>query len=129
MKIKALMIVMALTAALTGCSVFSSGPEIAMGPNIENIPVVMPAGSKGSLIDAVIIAANRRRWIPSKISNTQVRCTIAQRSNLIIVDVIIAPDGKSFSIRGAESNLTLAKYNQWVNNLQREIVKQASVTR
>ena len=48
-----------------------------------------------------------------------------QREHLVVVDVI--PVGaKAFSIRMVQSNIPVRKYDQWVNNLSREIVLQAS---
>ena len=42
----------------------------------------------------------------------------------VVVDVVLAE--KSFSIRKVNSTVPERKYNQWANNLQREIVHQAS---
>ena len=55
-----------------------------------------------------------------------VRCTLSQRKNLVVVDVV--PNGpQSFSIRPVECNIPPRKYDQWVNNLIREIMYRAGL--
>lgn len=103
----------------TGCRT-SRYSDVPM--SFENISVVM-SGNR-SLSDAVLIAANHHRWKPQVLSPNLVRCTIIQRSNVVVVDVVLAE--KSFSIRKVNSTVPERKYNQWANNLQREIVHQAS---
>ena len=45
--------------------------------------------------------------------------------HLVVVDVV--PNGSNaFSIRFVQSNIPVRKYDQWVNNLSREIVFQAA---
>jgi hypothetical protein len=50
---------------------------------------------------------------------------LSQREHMVVVDVV--PIGeKAFSIRMVQSNIPVRKYDQWVNNLSREIVMRAS---
>ena len=63
--------------------------------------------------------------MPQAQADGSIRCTLSQREHLVVVDVV--PVGnKAFSIRMVQSNIPVRKYDQWVNNLSREIVLQAS---
>ena len=74
---------------------------------------------------AIMAAATRRRWLPQAQAGGTIRCTLSQRDHMVVVDVV--PNGEqSFSIRMVQSNIPVRKYDQWVNNLSREIVYQAS---
>ena len=124
MKIKKLFAV-ALCAAigcgLVGCS--STGADGYAPAQIENVAVTLAPGR--TLAGAVTAAATRRRWLPQTQANGTIRCTLTQREHLVVVDVV--PNGEqSFSIRLVQSNIPVRKYNQWANNLSREIVLQAS---
>ena len=96
-------------------------PEPAPQP-VENVTVTLAQGR--TLKNAVMTAATRRRWLPSAQGNT-IRCTLNQREHLVVVDVVLT-DERTFSIRQVQSNIPVRKYDQWVNNLSREIVFQAS---
>ena len=61
------------------------------------------------------------------LSDDVYRLTITQRSHICCVDVVMKKD--SFSILPFESNIPVAKYNQWVNNLEREIRHRANRAR
>jgi hypothetical protein len=90
---------------------------------VENVSVTLAQGR--TLSSAIMTAAARRRWVPQNQANGTIRCTISQREHLVVVDVV--PNGEqSFSIRPVQSNIPVRKYDQWVNNLSREIVFQAS---
>ena len=124
MKIKKLFAV-ALCAAigcgLVGCS--STGADGYAPAQIENVAVTLAPGR--TLAGAVTAAAARRGWLPHAQANGTIRCTYSQRQHLVVVDVV--PNGEqSFSIRLVQSNIPVRKYNQWANNLSREIVFQAS---
>ena len=69
-------------------------------------------------------AATRRRWVPS-VAGSTVRCTLVQRQHLVEIDVVLE-GADSYSIKCVSCNVPLAKYQQWINNLQREIALQAS---
>ena len=118
MKImKVAILIAGLGFGIAGCST----PEAAPQP-VENISVTLAQGR--TLQSAVMAAAARRRWTPSSQGNV-VRCTLSQREHLVIVDVVLSDD-RTFSIRQVQSNIPVRKYDQWVNNLSREIVFQAS---
>ena len=124
MKIKKLFAV-ALCAVigcgLVGCS--STGADGYAPAQIENVAVTLAPGR--TLAGAVTAAATRRRWMPQAQANGTIRCTLTQREHLVVADVV--PNGEqSFSIRLVQSNIPVRKYNQWANNLSREIVFQAS---
>ena len=121
---KKLIIVMMVGAVgLAGC--LSSGPkqETTLPENIENVSVVVAQGR--SLKDAVAAAAVRRRWIPSEVDATTVRCTLLQRSHKVVIDVCLI-DERHYSIRVVECNIPARKFAQWINNLQREIARYAA---
>lgn len=44
----------------------------------------------------------------------------------MVVDVVPGDGGKSFSVRPVESNISVRKYDKWVNNLCRDIVNRTS---
>ena len=124
MKIKKLFAV-ALCAAigcvLVGCN--STAVDGYAPAQIENVTVTLAPGR--TLASAVTAAAARRGWLPHAQANGTIRCTLSQREHLVVVDVV--PNGdQSFSIRLVQSNISVRKYNQWVNNLSREIVFRAS---
>ena len=96
-------------------------PEAAPQP-VENVTVTLAQGR--TLQNAVMTAATRRRWVPSAQGNV-IRCTLSQREHLVVVDVVLT-DAQTFSIRQVQSNIPVRKYDQWINNLSREIVYQAS---
>ena len=100
-----------------GCFTSASAPQ-----PVENVTVTLSQGR--TLQSAVMTAATRRRWVPSAQGNV-IRCTLSQREHLVIVDVVLTDD-RTFSIRQVQSNIPVRKYDQWVNNLSREIVFQAS---
>jgi len=105
---------------LSGC--FSMGAK-SLPPDVESVSVMVREGR--TLREAVIVAATRRRWMPSEIDPSTIRCTLVQRSNKVIVDVVLIDD-RRYSIKMVESNIPAAKLSQWANNLQREIAKQAA---
>jgi hypothetical protein len=98
---------------------------IGVGEPVIDAPVIVADGY--TLERAVLAAAVRRRWTPAKFSDDVYRLTIRQRSNICCVDVVMKKD--CFSILPVESNISVAKYNQWVNNLEREIRYRASTAR
>ena len=104
-----------------GCATFSD-PEPISPPPITGISVV--AKDRESLVKAVVMAATRRRWVPS-VAGSTVRCTLVQRKHLVEIDVVLE-GADSYSIKCVSCNVPLAKYQQWINNLQREIALQAS---
>lgn len=90
---------------------------------VEDVSYVLAPGR--TFEGAVCRAAARRRWAPQKISAETIRCTLVQREHRVVVDVV--QKGSSFSIRLVESNIPIPKYNQWVDNLRREIVARAAL--
>ena len=112
----------ALGFGLSGC--FTASVEQGTPTPVENISVTLAPGR--TLAGAITAAASRRRWLPQAQANGTIRCTLSQREHLVVVDVV--PNGeRAFSIRFVQSNIPVRKYDQWVNNLSREIVYQASL--
>ena len=111
----------ALGFGLAGC--FSTSVEPGSPTPVENVSVTLAPGR--TLAGAITAAATRRRWLPQAQPDGTIRCTLSQREHLVVVDVV--PNGeRAFSIRFVQSNIPVRKYDQWVNNLSREIVYQAS---
>ena len=104
-----------------GCSMFSD-PVPINPPPITGISVVVK--DREALEKAVVAAATRRRWVPS-VAGSTVRCTLVQRKHLVEIDVVLE-GANSYSIKCVSCNIPQAKYQQWINNLQREIALQAS---
>ena len=120
-KLVAAAMLAAMGCGICGCFSTSEAPG-APAP-VENVSVTLAQGR--TLSSAIMTAAARRRWVPQNQANGTIRCTISQREHLVVVDVV--PNGEqSFSIRPVQSNIPVRKYDQWVNNLSREIVFQAS---
>jgi hypothetical protein len=115
---KSLLSIMCLVA-LTGCSTVR---DIGVGSPVVDVPVFVAEGH--SLERAIVSAAQRRRWLPKKTDEKTYRLTIVQRKNRCVVDVVMNGN-KSFSILPVESNISVRKYDQWVQNLWREIVHRA----
>lgn len=109
-------------AALAGCETFFDF-EAEPQP-VENIAVRLAPGR--SFEGCVVTAAARRRWLAQTLPNGTIRCTLRQRSNLVVVDVVPGDGDKSFSVRPVESNISVRKYDKWVNNLCRDIVNRTS---
>jgi hypothetical protein len=98
---------------------------IGVGEPVIDAPVIVADGY--TLERAVLSAATRRQWSAVKTAENVYRLTIRQRSNICCVDVVMKKD--CLSILPVESNISVAKYNQWVNNLEREIRYRASTAR
>ncbi len=115
----------AVGCGICGCASFGDGKDpyaVEMPVAIENVAV--PPGKP--LNAAIFAAAARRKWIPQLQSDGTVRCTILQRGNVVVVDVV--PTGeRTFSIRHVQSSIPVRKYNQWADNLSREIVYRATL--
>ena len=119
---KSLLILICL-ATLAGCSTFM---DVGVGAPVLDVPVFVAEGY--SLEQAIVSAAQRRRWLPKKTDEKTYRLTIIQRKNRCVVDVVMNGE-KSFSILPVESNIPVRKYDQWVQNLWREIVHRANIAR
>lgn len=114
------LLMLAMVVAMSGCSLFQS---VGTGAPVKDVQVTVAQGK--SLADAMISAANRRGWTVAKNADGSYRLSILQRSNRCIVDVVLNGNA-SFSILPVESNIPVRKYDQWVNNLQREIIHRAA---
>ena len=68
----------------------------------------------------VSVAAVKRGWTPQVVSHSEVRCTMANRSGRVVVNVIKRPHGE-FSIQRVSSNIPGKSYNLLVNSLRQEI--------
>lgn len=112
-------LIAAFVALLAGCA---SMQTTGTGAPVKDVPVVVASGQ--TLEQAVLASAARRRWTATKQSATTYRLTIDQRGNRCVVDVVMNGNA-SFSILPVESNIPVRKYDQWVNNLQREITMRA----
>ncbi|MBR2981661.1 MAG: hypothetical protein IKC80_00365 [Kiritimatiellae bacterium] len=106
---------------LAGCSAFQT---IGVGSPVVDVSVFVAEGY--SLDRAVISAAKRRSWVPNRRDEKTYRLTIVQRKNRCVVDVVLNGN-ESFSILPVESNITVRKYDQWVQNLLREIIHRAEI--
>ena len=115
---KKMLMVGAALVVLMGCSSTPKAPP----PDFNNIAVTVAAGK--SLKDVIAASATRRRWFVTEVSAKELRCSILQRSNKVEIDIVIQGP-TTYSIRFVTSNIPEAKYLQWVNNLQREIRKNA----
>ena len=109
-------------AMCCGCAMCSDPVSISPSP-ITGVSVVVK--DREALEKAVVMAATRRRWVPSVKADSTVRCTLVQRQHKVEIDVVLE-GANSYSINCVSCNIPLAKYQQWINNLQREIAWQAS---
>lgn len=116
---KKMMLVMTAFLAFAGCRLFQS---VGTGAPVENVQVTVATGY--SLEKALHSAADRRQWSPQKLKEGVYRLTINQRNNHCCVEVHLNGN-ESFSILPVSSNIPVRKYDQWVNNLQREICHRA----
>ena len=82
-----------------------------------------------SMKHAIILAATRRRWSAVELKPGVIRCTLLNRTHEVQVDVVYTET--EFSIRYANSQdmdydpaqrTINRKYNQWVRNLEKEIL-------
>lgn len=119
-KVVSTTLIAAVCCGMVGCSTTS---EQTVPTPVENVAVEYAQGR--TFANAVNTAATRRRWLPQAQADGSIRCTLSQREHLVVVDVVPVGD-KAFSIRMVQSNIPVRKYDQWVNNLSREIVLQAS---
>ncbi len=117
MNVRCFLIASLILQCFVGCR------AIGTGDSVINSPAYVAEGY--SLERAVMAAANRRRWSVEKLSENTFRLTIHQRTNLCSVKVTTG-DG-CFSITPIASNITIAKYNQWVRILEREIRHRANL--
>ena len=115
--------------AAGGCALFGGRSGAAM-IKVENSPVTITNGLP--MKEIVMKAAHQKMWRPEALEDGKVRCTLNIRAHEVVVDVLYTDS--SFSIRYVSSvnmnydptlNTISPKYNQWVRNLQREIVGQA----
>ena len=113
----AIAICMGMGCGIIGCA----STEVPI--QAENVSVILAPGH--TLPVAIAAAAARRGWLPQKQEDGTIRCTFQKRDNLVVVDVV-PNDKQSFSIRRVQSNVSVRKYNQWVNNLVHDIVFSAS---
>ena len=118
--------IMLLTAG--GCALFGGrrGAEIL---NVENCPVTIVG--EQPMKEIVMRAAHQKLWRPEDVADGKVRCTLNLRAHQVVVDVLYTES--TFSIHYVSSvnmnynpaqNTISPKYNQWVRNLQREIIGQ-----
>ena len=133
MNRKAKYLVSPLAVCLAGLFVVTSGcmSDGACGDGASSLPaeisnVAVPTKDRESLKRAIVVAATRRRWTPSEIAPNVIRCTLIQRSHRVEVDFTLTKDN-TYSITCRFCNIPKKKYDQWINNLQREIVKQLSM--
>lgn len=110
----------AVAVLLGGCSLFES---VGTGDPVRDIQVTVSEGK--ALYDAMMSAANRHHWTVTANADGAYRLSHFQRKNRCIVDVTLNGN-ESFSILPVESNIPVRKYDQWVDNLRREIIFRAS---
>ena len=126
MKTIKMMVCMAMLVLASGCALFG-GRRVVPVQEIADCTVTI-TGEK-QMKDIVMRAAHQKLWVPQAIEDGRVRCTLNLRAHQVVVDVVYAES--SFSIRYVSSenmnydsgtNTINPKYNQWVRNLQREII-------
>ncbi len=123
MKTMAVALVAGLSCVLAGCMSSDTATATTAPAPVENVSVELAPGR--TLQSAIMAAAAHRRWLPTKQADGTIRCTLSQREHMVVVDVVPVGE-KAFSIRMVQSNIPVRKYDQWVNNLSREIVMRAS---
>ena len=120
MKMIGCVAISVLGLCMAGCSTPSSADAVTP---VENAPFAARNGK--TFAQAVTTAATHRRWVPEARENGVIRCTFVQRNHKVVVDVV-QTSATTFSVRYVESNIPARKYDQWVNNLTREIAYQAA---
>lgn len=128
MKVVKTLLCMLCMSVVCGCALFGGRRGEEIQP-IENCPVTIVG--KQPLKEVIMRAAHQKLWTPQEVDEGTVRCTLNLRGHQVVVDVVFAES--SFSIRYVSSenmnydptlNTISPKYNQWVRNLQREIIGQ-----
>ena len=115
-----------LVAAAAAVALFSGCASGGLPERPCEIHGVQYTLAPGRTFESVVVdAAARRRWMAHRLANGTMRCTLLQREHRVVVDVVPAPGG-TFGIHLVESNISARKYNQWVENLRREIVFRAN---
>ena len=115
------LVLVAAVAALPAVAVFSGCVSGSSEIPREIRSVQYTLAPSRTFESAVAEAAKRRRWMAQKLANGTMRCTLEQREHRVVADVVPMPGG-TFDIRCVESNIPAKKYNQWADNLRREIV-------
>lgn len=115
------LVLAAAVAALPAVAVFSGCVSGSSEMPREIRSVQYTLAPSRTFESAVAEAAKRRRWMAQKLANGTMRCTLEQREHRVVADVVPMPGG-TFDIRCVESNIPAKKYNQWADNLRREIV-------
>ena len=113
---KKVFVILLAASACAGCSVFE-----AVGTGAPVYDVAVTVSKSGELKSALYAAAARRKWKVSEVGGEVYRLEIVQRANRCVIEVTLKGDD-SFSILPVESNIPVRKYNQWVDNLRREIL-------
>ena len=112
-----------------GCAMFGGrrGEPIQ---DVDNSTVTIVG--EQTMKEIVMRAAHQKRWVPVAVDEGTVRCTLDLRGHQVVVDVLCLDSAFSIHYVSSEnmnhdpdSNTINPKYNQWVRNLQREIVGQA----
>lgn len=120
---------LAMVVLMCGCAATGGRRSVAI-QNIEGCTVTVVNGQP--MREIIMRAAHRKLWLPQAVNDGTVRCTLNLRGHQVIVDVLYTDS--TFSIRYVSSenmrydpktNTISPKYNQWVRNLQREIVGQS----
>ena len=103
----------------TGCTSSRIG---GLPPPSENVMYVLAEGK--TFQQVVVRAAAKRRWESQLMDNGAIRCTLRQRKNVVVIDIV--PTGHQlFSMRPVQSNIAMRKFEKWIANLKRDIVIQA----
>jgi len=127
-KFASTLFVLSLSMVLTSCLGLRTGPVY----NINNAPIVAPAGKKLSLKDieaAIKVAGARLGWEMKTIKPGYIEATLRVRSHVAIVNITF--NRTSYNINYKDSiNLKYkagrihTNYNGWIENLDREIKAQ-----
>ena len=101
-------------------------------PSIDRVPVTVVKAGRG-MSEVIRTAAAKKGWAASEAKPGTVRCTLLVRTHKVVVDIPYTKD--SFSIHyvdsedmeyDAQNKMINRKYIQWVRNLEKQIMIEAS---
>lgn len=104
-------------------------------PKVNPQSITVQVSSAKLLHNNIIRAAASRGWTTNSIRDNTVRCTLTKGDHSVVVDVVYSD--KDFSVIYVDSvnmrydpssDSISRKYNQWVNNLVRDIQNYCSMS-
>ena len=98
---------------------------------VENTPLVLIEGRQ--MKDIIVSAAAHKGWGTAQVAPDVIRCTLVARIHKVVVDVKFSKTNFSISYVGSEnmgydpaSKTINRKYNQWVRNLEAQIIREST---